>query len=100
MSDAHFLVAGIDASYQPAVGDAVACSVILYSKLAEFGEFESRPKVEGIELEVRVSEVAAPAKGGVFTLTPDSEPVTYKVCSEPRHTGIERDIWRMVVDET
>ena len=97
MSYEHFLVAGIDASYQPVTGDALACSVILYSKLADFDAFEARPQVEGIELEVMASELT-PKQGDVFILTPDTEPVAYKVCSKPRFTGIENDVWRMVVD--
>nr|WP_321459609.1 hypothetical protein [uncultured Cohaesibacter sp.] len=98
MSYEHFLVAGIDASYQPVNGDAVDCSVILYSKPAEFGKFESKPDLDGIELEVLASE-CNPATGGVFTLMPETDPVSYKVMSKPRHTGIEKDIWRMVVDQ-
>ncbi|PLW79074.1 head-tail joining protein [Cohaesibacter celericrescens] len=98
MSEAHFLIEGVAASYQPVSGDAVDCTVILYSDDAEFGEFESRPLLDKIALEVQ-SGALTPTKGGVFTIDPDGAATQYKVESKPRHTGIERDVWRMVVDE-
>ncbi len=98
MSYEHFLVAGIDASYQPPTGTATDdLLVILYSKPADFDAFEARPQIDGIELEVMASRLT-PEEGGVFALTPNTEPVVYKICSKPRYTGIENDVWRMVVD--
>lgn len=78
-------VGGIEAS--------TACRVILYrpDEVATFGE--SRAIRQGYVIDVRKSEVAAPAKGDHFLVGP----VTYKITADPKASESLGLIWRCEV---
>ncbi|WP_319532855.1 hypothetical protein [uncultured Cohaesibacter sp.] len=95
MSRAHFQIAGVEASYQPPEGAEVeGVLVILYQQQPDFDAFQGSPQMDGLELEVLAVDVT-PEKGGVFSIGE----ADYQVASKPRYTGVERDVWRMVVNE-
>lgn len=69
----------------PAGGDAIACRIMRDVQDAEIGA--GRVVVRGGLFVVRVSEIAAPAKGGQFQLVDDDDAAIgapFKVLDEPR----------------
>ena len=80
---------GVPATYMPAAGDPVACTVIPTERspdaLVQFGQ---TAVIAGARLlEVRATEVPTPARGD--TLTVDGDTLT--VSAEPRHPDGDHD---------
>jgi hypothetical protein len=92
--NAVFAARGTAASYAPPGGGSpVACVVILDAGDREAIGTMGRPIMRGNVLRVRKCELAAPAKGGVFTV--GAEALT--VQSDPRADDAARLIWSMTV---
>jgi hypothetical protein len=92
--NAVFTGRGRAASYAPPGGGALVPCVVIY----DAGDHEAasafgRPFMRAGVIRVRKSEVAAPAKGGVFTVGGD----VYTVQSDPRADDAARLIWSMTV---
>lgn len=98
--DVQYAEFGEAASYMPPGGGvATSCTVILDRAdraldLGGVGGF-GRPQIEGAVLEVRKSEIIAPSKGGVFTITASSEAL--KVLDDPKAADPDRLEWSMTV---
>lgn len=92
--DSVFAHDGKAATYTPLSGPAVACTVLLDSEDQQIEGLAGRPMLRGNILEVRKAEIAAPAKGGTFTI----DAVVYKILDDPRHVeDPERLVWTMTV---
>lgn len=80
----------VDAVYTPPGGKGVACRIMPRrpDETAEFGG--SKPVVGSVVIEVRASEVAAPARGGTFTVGE----MAYTVGAVRRQPDPDRLIWR------
>lgn len=80
----------VDAVYMPPGGEGVACRIMLRrpDETVEFGG--SKLVVGSVLIEVRASEVSAPAKGGTFTVGD----TTYAISAVPRRPDPDRLIWR------
>ena len=80
----------VDAVYTPPGGEGVACRIMLRrpDETVEFGG--SKLVVGSVVIEVRASEVSAPAKGGTFTVGDG----VYAITAVPRLPDTERLIWR------
>lgn len=86
--DATFLAWGIAATYTaPGGGAATACTVIRRQPDQDLGI--GRTKMRGDVIEVRKSEIAAPAKDGTFTLTATAQVLT--VNEQPHHAEDDHD---------
>ena len=86
---AQYRVFGVPATYMPAAGDPVACTVIPTERnpdaLVQFGQ---TAVIAAARLfEVRATEVPTPARGD--TLTVDGDTLT--VSAEPRHPDGDHD---------
>ena len=83
----------VDAVYTPPGGDDVPCRIMLRrpDETVEFGG--SKLVVGSVLIEVRASEVSAPAKGGTFTVGD----TTYAISAVPRQPDPDRMIWRCEV---
>ena len=86
---AQYRTFGVPATYTPASGDPVACTVIPTERspdaLVQFGQ---TAVIAGARLlEVRATEVPTPARGD--TLTVDGDTLT--VSAEPRHPDGDHD---------
>jgi len=97
--DAVFATFGVAASYTaPGIGAvAVPCTVLLDAADRVFDTGQGRGVVKGRVVEVRISEIAAPARAGTFTITATSE--VLKVTEDPRiaEDDPERLVWIMRV---
>jgi hypothetical protein len=91
--DATFDAFGKVASYTPTGGTAVACTVIKDSEDRFLSGFEGKPMLGGTVIEVRATEVAAPAKAGTFLV----DAVTYTIADDPQTADPERLVWRCTV---
>lgn len=90
--DPNFEIWGLAASYTPPGGGSpVACLVIRKSPDQEIEV--GRGFMRGDMIEVRKSEIAAPAKGGTFTLGAE----VLKVLDDPRSEDACRLVWKMTV---
>ena len=79
-----------DAVWLPAAGGAgIACRVIVNAPDADMAFGASRVTVETVRLDVRVSEVAAPARDDTVTIGGD----TWQVSAQPRRDR-ERLVWQ------
>jgi hypothetical protein len=89
-----FEIFGVAATYTASGGGAqVACAVILDTRDREL-EFGRGPAVmQGQILQVRRSELPAPAKGGTFAVGS----ATLTVLDDPRSDDPDRNVWRMTV---
>lgn len=90
--NAPFALFGKAASYTPAGGGAaVSCRVILdrSDRDMQIAGVESAPFAEGITIEVRQSEIAAPARGGCFTIGVE----TFVIQDDPKSADAERLVW-------
>jgi hypothetical protein len=95
--DASFAVHGRTAAYTaPGEGsEPVSCRVLPGRADATVGGLVAgRPIVAGGLLSVRKSEIAAPARGGVFAID-GGESLT--VASDPKADDDERLVWTMTV---
>jgi hypothetical protein len=89
-----FKVFGVAASYTPpGGGSAIACTVIFDARDRELEFGRGAAIMQGQTLQVRRSEVSAPAKGGAFAVGP----ATLTVLDDPRSDDPDRHIWRMTV---
>ena len=89
-----FDVFGITASYvPPGGGSSTICTVILDSKDRELEFGRGGPVMQGRVLQVRRSELPAPAKGGMFAIGS----ATLTVLDDPRSDDPDRHVWRMTV---
>lgn len=83
----------------PGGGSGIPCHVIpdRSDRTLDLGGFGGggRPMLEGITLEVRKSELAVPAKNGVFTITATGEAL--KVLDDPKSADPDRLEWSMTV---
>jgi hypothetical protein len=98
--DAVFDLHGKAATYTaPGGGAAIGCKVMWSSAdrvLAGLGTGNGRPVIQGNVIEVRKSEVAAPARGGVIAIEGGG---SHRVLDDP-HTAdddSERLVWLMTV---
>jgi hypothetical protein len=91
--NAVFAGRGRAASYTPPGGAAVACVVIYDAGDREAASTFGRPFMRTGIIRVRKSELATPAKGGVFTVGAE----TLTVQSDPRSDDAERLVWVMTV---
>ena len=92
--NAVFTGRGRAASYTPpGAGALVACVVIYDAGDREAASTFGRPFMRAGIIRVRKSDVAAPVKGGVFTI----EGQTLTVQSDPRFDDAERLVWSMTV---
>jgi|SRR5581483_362837 len=94
--DSSFAMWGKDATYTaPGSGSPLACRVILREKDEEATDFglSGRPVTRGRVIEVRASEIATPARDGVFNVGANA----LKVVSDPRADDDERLVWILTV---
>jgi hypothetical protein len=90
--DAVFAVRGTAATYTaPGGGEPVPCTVIRESRDREFGGLSGRATMQGNVIKVRKSEIAAPAKGGTFTVLASAE--TVAIADDPRCEDNLRLVW-------
>jgi len=89
-----FEVFGVAAAYTPPGGGASAsCTVILDTRDSELEFGRGSAVMQGQTLQVRRSELPAPAKGGTFAIGP----ATLVVLDDPRSDDPDRHVWRMTV---
>ena len=82
------------ATYTPPGGGAGApCTVLIGSEDREVSFGTSHAFAEGDVLQVRRSEIAAPARGGTFLIGA----TTYAIQGDPRTLDADRAIWTCVV---
>ena len=92
--NAAFTARGTLATYgPPSSGAPVACVVIHDAGDREAAGTFGRPFMRAGIIRVRKSELAAPVKGGTFTVGGD----VYTVQSDPRFDDAERLVWSMTV---
>jgi len=92
--DAVFAAFGKAATYTPPGGGAAtACTVIKDARDREPSGFSGRPILQGTVIEVRKSEIAAPAKGGAFVV--GAENLVIK--SDPEAEDPDRLVWTCTV---
>ena len=92
--DASFAVWGKAATYVPPGGGApIHCTVIRDLRDREMSGLNGRPFLQRMLIEVRSSEVPAPAKGGTFIVNGSS----YSIESDPESDDPERLVWRCTV---
>lgn len=92
--DASFAVWGKAATYVPPGGGApIPCTVIRDLRDREMSGLNGRPFLQRMLIEVRSSEVPAPAKGGTFIVNGSS----YSIESDPESDDPERLVWRCTV---
>jgi hypothetical protein len=89
-----FEVFGIAATYTPpGGGSAIACTVILDARDRDLEFGRGAALMQGQTLQVRRSELPAPAKGGTFMISSS----TLIVLDDPRCDDPDRHVWRMTV---
>ena len=82
----------VEATYTaPAGGMPISCRVVLDERDRELGGLSGRPLVEGRTITVRRNEIAAPARGGTFTLLDQ----ILTVLDDPRCEDALRLLWVM-----
>jgi hypothetical protein len=92
--NAVFAGRGRAAGYTPPTGGAAVPCVVIYDAAdREAASTLGRPFMRAGIIRVRKSELAAPAKGGVFTVGAQ----TLTVQSDPRADDAERLVWVMTV---
>jgi hypothetical protein len=92
--NAVFTARGTVATYSPpSSGAPIACVVIYDAGDREATGTFGRPFMRTGTIRVRKSELAAPVKGGTFTVGGD----VYTVQSDPRADDVERLVWAMTV---
>jgi hypothetical protein len=80
------------ASYTPPGGGAaVACAILFDQADQEIGFGDGRPVTSGKTVTVAADQVAAPARGGIFTITATGEAL--KVLDDPTTADPDRKIW-------
>lgn len=85
---------GQAASYTPpGGGGATACTVLIDAADREVDMAQGRGLLEARVLDVRAAEIAAPAKGGTFTVGAQ----TLTVIEHPQARDPDRLIWTMRV---
>jgi hypothetical protein len=88
--DAAFAARGTAASYTPPGGGTpVPCTVIRDATDRQLSSPLGRPVMKGTTLQVRVSEIAAPARGGTFVIGVES----LVIKSDPEARDAERLVW-------
>lgn len=86
---------GAAATYTPPGGGAAtACRVILDRSDRDVSAEFTKGVVAGTTIEVRASEVAAPAPGGTFVVAG----TTYKVRGSPVQRDADRLVWACTVE--
>ncbi len=96
--DAAFEDLGTPATYTPPGGGAAVACMIQRARPDEAIELGTGRIVEATDMvDVRASEVAAPAKGGTFTVEEAGGPTTLTITAKPMTTDSERLIWRCPV---
>ena len=94
--DATFAVWGKAATYVPPGGGVpTPCTVIRNARDREMTGFNGRPIMTGTVIEVRKSEVGAPARGGVFTFADNG--AAFAIISDPQAQVPERLVWTCTV---
>jgi hypothetical protein len=92
--DASFAVWGKAATYVPPGGGApIPCTVIRDVRDRAMSGLKGRPVMEGVVIEVRRSEIAAPARGGTFIIDGSS----FSIESDPESDDPERLVWNCTV---
>ncbi len=93
--DAVFSAVGAPATYRATeVAAAVPCLVMAMSPDEDFAVGNSRVNRRTMRLDVRASEVATPAKGGLFEFAGG----TWRVLGDPARNDALRLIWTCAVD--
>ncbi|MEI6558607.1 MAG: hypothetical protein WCO00_09380 [Rhodospirillaceae bacterium] len=70
-------------------GVATPCTVLVAAP-DQFGEFgHTRLFAQSAQLEIRVSEIPAPAEGDTVTV----EGISYRIATEPRREDPDRRVW-------
>jgi hypothetical protein len=83
---------GRPATYTPPGGGApTACTIVLDKREPESQQGEGRPQAGIVTIEVRKSEIALPAKKGVFAV----EATTYAVLDRPTADDPDGLIWTL-----
>jgi hypothetical protein len=89
-----FEVFGIAATYTPpGGGPSAGCTIIIDSRDRELEFGRGSAFMQGQALQVRRSELLAPAKGGTFAVGS----ATLTVLDDPRSDDPDRQVWRMTV---
>lgn len=84
----------VGATYTPPVsGPPVTCRVILDNADQEIKFGAGRQFDAGLTIEVRVSEIAAPARGGSFAVGN----TTYSILDDPMTSDPDRLVWKCTV---
>jgi hypothetical protein len=92
--DASFAAWGKGATYlSPGGGISIPCTVIRDLRDREMNGLTGRPFLQRMLIEVRSSEVAAPAKGGTFIVDGSS----FSIEGDPESGDPERLVWRCTV---
>lgn len=84
---------GQAATYTPPAGVAIACVVLFSQADREIAFGNGRPIVEGATIAVAADQVAAPVKGGTFTI----DGTAHKILSDPTTDDADRSIWHCTV---
>jgi hypothetical protein len=94
--DAAFEEIGIPGcDYTPPAGSALSDITVIMLRPDDEARFgDGRLRVETVAIDVRASEVAAPIKGGVFTV----DGAAYTVIAKPERRDSARLIWRCEVE--
>jgi hypothetical protein len=88
--DAVFEHLGVAATYAPPGGGAItACTILLDKREPESQHGEGRPQAGIVTIEVRKSEIALPAKNGVFAVNGTN----YTVLDRPLANDPDGLIW-------
>jgi hypothetical protein len=94
--DEIYAVFGKAAGYVPPGGGAVVpCTIQVDRRDLGARPDDGRPLVGQVTIKVRTKEIAAPARGGVFTLDVSDGAATYTVANRPQPIDPNRDEWTM-----
>jgi hypothetical protein len=80
----------------PGGGPGTPCTLLIGAQDREVGTLRGRAIMQGRLASVRKDEIAAPARGGTFTIVASGEILT--VIGDPQTDEADRLIWTFAVD--
>lgn len=93
--DQTFAEFGHAATYTAIDGNPAPCTIIVDLRDAGSRPDDGRPIAGQITIEVRLSEIAAPAQGGIFSFSVNGAARSATVMNRPQLDDEEGLVWKM-----